>query len=247
MKSLLKSLLFNPVLLSFLSRLCAHPGIRRRIVSYRYLEGCGLELGALHNPLPVRPSVMVRYVDQVEPRALKSHYWWLKSGTIAPVDIVDDGETLSSVDGASQDFVIANHVFEHLESPLLALTNWLRVTRAGGVIFLSVPDKDKTFDRPRPVTSLEHLLTDLREGPQVSRRQHYLEWVTQVGDMAGREAEEHARHLMETRHSIHFHCWDPGALLELLVLCRSELDLPMRVELFEAQGNEVLVVIRKVN
>lgn len=246
MKRLLRRLVLNPLLVKLLSRISTHPGIRRRIVSCKYLYGQGLEIGALHNPLPVCPSVKVRYVDQREPGVLESHYWWLKSSAFTRVDVIDDGERLASVADGSEDFIIANHVLEHLENPLLALESWLRVIRNEGVIFLSVPNKNETFDLKRPVTTFDHVLTDLRHGPQGSRRQHYLEWVTQVGDMSGREAEDHATHLMESRISIHFHCWDPPALLELLMRCRSELDLPMDVDLFETQGNEMLVIIRKV-
>jgi SAM-dependent methyltransferase len=169
----------------------------------------------------------------------------LKSSVFTRVDVIDDGEKLASIADGSEDFIIANHVFEHLEDPLLALENWLRVVRTGGVIFLSVPNKNKTFDLNRAATTFDHLLMDLRHGPQVSRRQHYLEWVTQVGDMSGPDAEDHATHLMETRHSIHFHCWDPAALWELLLQGREELGLPMDVDLFEVQGNEMLVIIRK--
>jgi ubiquinone/menaquinone biosynthesis C-methylase UbiE len=37
---------------------------------------------------------------------------------------------------SSQDFVIANHLLEHLPDPIGALKEWYRVLRAGGTLFL---------------------------------------------------------------------------------------------------------------
>ena len=39
------------------------------------------------------------------------------------VDVVDDAQTLATFPDESVDFVIANHVLEHLEDPIGALEN----------------------------------------------------------------------------------------------------------------------------
>ena len=75
---------------------------------------------------------------------------------------VAEATDLAGVRDGSYDFVLSSHVLEHSANPLLALTEWLRVLREGGVLVLVVPHKDGTFDHLRPVTTLEHLQEDFR-------------------------------------------------------------------------------------
>ena len=60
------------------------------------LQGDGLEIGALHNPLPVatRRGTLCR---SVRIAGLRRHYPELADFELVPVDIIDDGETLVSV------------------------------------------------------------------------------------------------------------------------------------------------------
>ena len=51
---------------------------------------------------------------------------------------------------ASYDVLLACHVLEHLPRPLVALANWLRVLRHGGLLVLVLPDP---CARRRPATS----------------------------------------------------------------------------------------------
>jgi hypothetical protein len=89
------------------------------ILARRYLHGSGLEIGALHRPLPVKQGTRVTYVDRLDQRGLRAHYPELASHEFVNVDIVDDGETLGSIAQESQDFIIANHCIEHCENPLV--------------------------------------------------------------------------------------------------------------------------------
>ena len=130
----------------------------RNRVAEPFIKGKGLEIGALHNPLKVPPGVQVQYLDRMTVEELRAHYPELHSEKLVAVDIVDDGEKLSKVQSATQDFVIANHFLEHCQNPLLAIENMLRVVKAGGILFLAIPDKRYTFDINRPIMPYEHLL-----------------------------------------------------------------------------------------
>ena len=44
------------------------------------------------------------------------------------------------------------------------------------IAYLAIPDKRFTFDEACAVTSVEHLLRDHEEGPDVSLREHYEDW-----------------------------------------------------------------------
>jgi predicted SAM-dependent methyltransferase len=221
--------------------------VYREDLARRYLSGDGIEVGALTLPLRVPPGVRVRYVD----RASREDLIRLEGPALTragvdprrihPVDVVEDAAQLGVFADASLDFVVANHVYEHVEDPIEGLRNAVRVLRAGGVLFLTLPDPRHTFDRLRERTSVEHALRDHREGPHASREQHYLEWardIEGVGEagLAARVAQfarEDARH--------HFHVWE---LEDFLALLR-EISLPARLVHAQSYLEEFAVVLRK--
>ncbi len=73
---------------------------------------------------------------------------------------VTEAADLTPIPAETYDFVLSSHTLEHIANPLRALTEWQRVLRPGGCLALIVPHKDGTFDHRRPVTTLDHLLTD---------------------------------------------------------------------------------------
>ncbi len=245
MRSLLRNLLLNHLTLYPIMWLGRAPALRRRALSYQYLRGQGLEVGALHNPMPVAAGVKVQYIDRKPEEGLRQEYRRHTDTPKVPVDVVDDAEVLSTIADASQDFVIASHVIEHMESPLHALGNWLRVLRPGGMLYLAVPNREHTFDRHRPVTPFSHLLDDLRNGPNASRESHYLEWLRLVGGKTEAQARERLPLVIAKGTSIHFHVWDAAGFFELLQRSRQELRLPLEVVVFEVNGSEMLVMCRK--
>jgi len=75
-------------------------------VAFQYLRGSGIEIGPLHQPL-VSSQANVRYVDRMPVEELKKQYPELSAYNLVEPDILDDGETLSSISDDSVDFVIA--------------------------------------------------------------------------------------------------------------------------------------------
>ena len=49
---------------------------------------------------------------------------------------------------------------EHTANPIKAIKEWMRVLKNKGSLIIVFPDKDRTFDNKRPVTSLNHLIDD---------------------------------------------------------------------------------------
>lgn len=135
----------------------------RRHLALRHLPagGHGLEIGALHCPLPLPQGARARYVDHLTADELRRLRADAGPG-IVDTDLLADGFTLGCIADASQDFVVANHVLEHATDALCALQHWLRVLRPGGVIFVAVPIGERCFDRGRDVTPPDHFLEDRR-------------------------------------------------------------------------------------
>jgi len=218
----------------------------REAVAAHFIKGSGIEVGGLHNPLRVPPGVTVKYVDRMPVEELRAQYPELAKRVLTSVDIVDDGETLSTIPDASQDFVIANHFLEHCENPLGALLAHQRVLKHGGVLFLCVPDKRYTFDIRRKVTPYDHVLKDYREGPVWSRRGHVLDWVEHVEDVQNAGARERrADQLLAEMYSIHYHVWTFEGVVEMLLRARTDVGLHMDFENFLLTEGEVVIVLRR--
>jgi glycosyltransferase involved in cell wall biosynthesis/SAM-dependent methyltransferase len=219
------------------------PSLRANIAA-QYLVGEGIEIGALHNPLAVPPTAKVKYLDRLPVETLRKHYPELSNAHLVPVDILDDGERLSTVSDGSQDFVIANHFIEHCQNPILAMQNMLRVLKPIGVLFLAVPDKRFTFDVKRAVTSFEHLLKDYIEGPEWSKRLHFEEWVRDVYNVRGADAiQKRMQELLDIDYSIHYHVWTQAEAMEMVA--RLVPVLSFDVEHMSHHENEVLFILRK--
>jgi hypothetical protein len=206
--------------------------LARRLVDRRYqlarchMRGTGLEIGALDRPLMLPLGAKAYYLDRLLPAKLREHYPEL-SHRLFHVSLVADGETLSCIADGALDFLVANHVIEHCEDPIAALTTFARKLKAGGKIFMAVPDMRRTFDRRRRETTWEHLQADHEQGPARSRQQHYQEWAEVVDGLTGEDAARRARELQSMTYSIHFHCWTRRGFTDFLKRLRDHAPLSL--------------------
>jgi predicted SAM-dependent methyltransferase len=216
--------------------------LRKRIAE-RYLEGTGVEFGALHSALAVPDRVTVKYADMESLEQLRRSFPDLEN--IRAPDIVTDLESMNGVDDESIDFVIANHVMEHVEDPLRALKSMSRVLRPQGIAFIALPDKRFTFDKNRKITPLDHLIRDHEEGPDWSLAEHYEEWCRCVDGLSGEQYNQKYAIMLKQRANIHFHVWDYSAMLEMFSYVTRMPSLNLQVELSIFNNMEVIWILRK--
>jgi SAM-dependent methyltransferase len=191
----------------------------RNEVSYRYLYGSGVEMGALQNPLPVPPLSYIQYADRLSLEQARAQYPELADAPLVSPSILCDAAHLDPIQDGSLDFLIANHVLEHLRDPLSAVIEWLRVLRSGGYLYLAIPEHTNPLDRHREVTSVEHLLADFEARGTRSHddRQHFSEWA--ASPRFGYSAEQQAlmvEDLIQRGYAIHFHAFSSDTFLQLL-------------------------------
>lgn len=232
----IKARLATPTVRRLLRR-PSHFAVREQIAR-RYLHGDGIEVGALNTPLRV-PGCAVRYVDCAPVDVVERRH--ADVGHIPSPDIIAELETLIGIGDESVDFVIANHVLEHVENPLLALATVGRVLKPGGCAFIALPDKRFTFDKRRAVTPLSHIVRDFEEGPEWSRSAHYLDYVTHV-DKA-RDPQKLATEYERVGQNIHFHVWDFAAMRAMFDYAATRIALTV-AHTQQVRG-EVIWVLRK--
>lgn len=220
---------------------------RRLWISQGAVRGEGLEIGALHRPLRVRPGTRVRYVDRLGVADLRHQYPELRDKPLVAVDVIDNGETLLSQADDSQDFIIANHFLEHTEDPIGTIKSHLRVLRPGGHLYIAIPMKDATFDSMRDVTSIDHLVRDHLDGPATSRSTHFEEWVQLVDRVPIDEVPKRAKQLQDCGYSIHFHVWNEAAFIGFMMYLERDRNLGLQVIRTRRNRHELIVIVQKTD
>src|ERR1700746_1334791 len=94
-----------------------YPRRRERGDFKRYLTGEGIDVGCGDDPLRIEEG-SVRGYDRLDGDALY----------------------MTGVPGEGYDFVYSSHCLEHMRDVKLALTNWLRILKPGGILYVVVPD-----------------------------------------------------------------------------------------------------------
>lgn len=170
--------------------------VRKNILEYlngpsRFCKGKGIEIGSGGVHL-VKGSMLVDMVDDFS--SVKPY----------KVDYIADAHSLPEIKGASLDYVCASHVLEHLTNPIKAITEWVRILKPGGILWLRIPDKRKTFDRARERTKLAHLIEDFVRNVPVNDPTHI---------------EDNNKFTLPPRQQdhpyIHNHVWIPEDIVEL--------------------------------
>ncbi|MFI5282785.1 MAG: methyltransferase domain-containing protein [Candidatus Dormibacterales bacterium] len=208
--------------------------LQTRAVLAEWLRGTGIEIGGLHRPLHVPHADRVIYVDHLTRDELRKVYPELADLELVQVDFIGTAENLSAFQDSSLDFVIANHLLEHLEYPVRALREFTRVLRPGGLIFMALPDKRVTFDKKRPLTPPGHIVEEERlQSAEQNRRAHFMEWATDVdGAVPGADADARVQHLLDINYSIHIHVWTPDSFLDFLTEARADFGLDLQLLAF---------------
>lgn len=219
--------------------------VTRRELGKLYLRGSGIEIGALHVPMPVSRDLNIQYVDRFSKEAAIENYPELAPFLLNRVDVIDDAEALQHFSAGSLDFIIANHVLEHTQNPISTLELWLGKLRPQGVLFFALPDKDQCFDRLRPATTLKEVVLDYENGPSGSLRGHYEDWATHVDIVPEETRARQIEEWIATDYNIHFHTWTLWTFFEVLSYCKHSLQFPFELVHYGLNFDEFVTVLRK--
>lgn len=132
-----------------------------------------------------------------------------------------DATDLHEIADCTYDVLLSSHVLEHLANPLQGLFEWLRVVKNEGLLVIVLPHLDGTFDHLRPVTSLEHMISDYQQGVTEHDDTH-LDEISRLHDVQQDEGV-HSREEFERRignnhtdRTMHHHTFSTRSTARLL-------------------------------
>lgn len=132
-----------------------------------------------------------------------------------------EASALEALSSDAYDFLLSSHMLEHAANPILALSEWYRLLKNGGTLVLILPNRKFTFDNRRPITTIEHLVSDfnaemteddLTHLPEILAL-HDLERDPEVRDIAAFKSR--AMHNFENR-CLHHHVFDIQLAIKLV-------------------------------
>lgn len=128
-----------------------------------------LEIGAFDHPTFTKGESNVYYCDYFSRSELKANYG--KSRPRRVENAVDVDYVVKNIDFARSidrkfDLIIANHVIEHIPNMIGWLQNLSLVLKQNGLLFLTIPHKDYTFDKLRSPTSIWELIRNFDQNLQ---------------------------------------------------------------------------------
>lgn len=212
----------------------------RSLVS-QYCVGKGLEIGPGKQP----------YCDRANTIFLDKHTQ-NRDGMPDP-DIVSDASSVPVPDDHF-DFLLSSHCLEHCPNTLKTLYEWKRVIKPGGILFLVLPHAERTFDRHRQLTTLEHHIrdfetvtgehddshfTEMKEGwlkcedIEELRKQYERDWGAPIWDFDFR-----------MKHNVlHYHVWTQDETVDVIKYIR--LKILYVVDVVAERNDSFLVIAKK--
>jgi SAM-dependent methyltransferase len=159
--------------------------------------------------MPIPLACQMIYGDVFSGEVLKANlYDGQDSRDIIEPHVIVSFDSLEVFADKSLDFIVACHVIEHTANPIRAIVEGVRKLRKGGSLALVVPDMEKTFDRNRPVTPLDHLIRDYVDPSRERDKQNFQEFYKLAFPAAPDEYEGVWKSKWAEGFPIHYHTWD---------------------------------------
>jgi len=128
----------------------------------KFCTGFGLEIGPGSKSYTKVESTI--YLDKYPTREKVGERTFLTADTIE-IPIKEN----------TFDYIFSAHCLEHVPNTIKVLKEWIRVLKPGGILFLVLPHGERTFDRGRKMTTLEHHVLDYKNKANHTDSTHWEE------------------------------------------------------------------------
>ncbi len=215
-----------------------------RQAGYNLLTGQGLEIGAFNAAATLPAHCTIEYCDAQSKAEACRAFPELNSDDLVDVEHLCDLDTqgLSIFEAERFDFVILNHVIEHVANPIKVVEELFRITKSGGHLIISAPDKQFTFDKNRALTSFAHLKEEYDHQITEVTDEHYSDFLQGVHPdlfeqvkLKPEQLQVHINNVKNRRE--HAHVWDSQTFSEFMHNTLALLQLKATC-LFVSLGNE---------
>ena len=197
---------------------------------YQTLSGKGLEIGAFEHPAELPKSCEIKYFDKISTEQAKDLFPEVLHHRLPDIDYLGDLDVdgLKKFMNESFDFIIVNHVLEHLYDPIFAISECFRVLKEEGSLVISIPDKRFTFDKHRKLTRWEKLLAKFQNKKREPDLEDYCELIQIHPNLKGRTLSENEKRLtlqQFKKRREHLNIWDSLSFKSFLIKVFDLLEL----------------------
>jgi SAM-dependent methyltransferase len=149
--------------------------LEMRKKGYLLLKGKGIEIGAFEHPSIIPNATKLITCDRLTLENAQKLFPEVNCSLMNEPNIILDIDTdgLRIFPNESIDFVVLNHVIEHLVNPIKAVKEIFRSLKPNGHFAVSAPDKNYTFDKERPLTRFDDLLQEYYKNTTEAPLQKY--------------------------------------------------------------------------
>lgn len=228
-----------------------HPNHAIRWEVARQIQGRGVEFGPGCHPLPLGRFVeSVRYCDSLDRDEFEQLFPEAGPDVCAFPEItwkldVDADDVVGPIGAGSQDFVVANHLLEHLVNPLRFLEQAHQILRDEGILWVAVPDKRYMFDQDRRRTTLDDLVARYEAGVREASAERVTEYYNRVhaeGVRLDPGQHDYAETVeQQRRRSIHMNVWLIDDVIAMFQFAARHLGSPY--ELIDGVVNEIEILL----
>lgn len=223
----------------------------RAFFACKYIVGQGIEIGAQGSPLQVdRNKTTVTYVDRISNEQTTTLHN-LSAQELTSINILAEADNLDMFRNESLDFVIANHLLEHIPNPVAAIEEWLRILRNNGVLYLSLPNYCcNEYDFQRRPASLDHIIDDFQNKKKDKKEEHWKEFV-EIVEGFPRDSLDFSKCLHEQYrlkdNRIHMHVFNKELIDDIIEYIKANLYSNLHViDFFSFKYSfEIIVILRK--
>lgn len=222
-------------------------------------EKTGLEIGAFQRPTVKECEGNIKFLDFYSTEELKQQAKTNETNPDSVVNvtyIVKNNNYKEYID-EKFDYIIANHVIEHISNPIKWLESLENLLNEDGALFIAIPDKKYNFDRFRTDTSLSHILCDyfsnndeITAQDALNCAMYYdLSYIGRENSINSKLTKEFIKNAIKENHpGMHSHVFQAETFLDKIlkpILYSKLLNFHIADYIYSTQFGEFIIILKK--